>query len=277
MKASNLSINVPNKGCNKSCPYCVSNMSGGKEICKSTQNFYRNMRKVKLIVKNTGVNTIMLSGKGEPLLNMDDLFLITQEFADYPMEIQTNGILLRDGKIVAQLYEFSISTVAISVDSLSQLEWLKPVLKNLKSYEFNIRLTVNLVDEIMNNLSADYFLEYCKENYVNQISFREITIPVNYVSTASSLKTKEWVEKNVSANSFIRFMRTFNNLIKSKGIFVQKLAFGASIYMVEGVSFTYFDYCIQDSNDGDDIRSFIYWDDGHMSTTWYSSNHGRIF
>jgi hypothetical protein len=57
---------------------------------------------------------------------------------------------------------------------------------------------------------------------------------------------------------------------------VRRLPFGATIYDVEGISFTHFDYCVQDSNSDDEIRSLIYMEDGHMYTSWtYQSS--KIF
>ena len=49
--------------------------------------------------------------------------------------------------------------------------------------------------------------------------------------------------------------------------------------MVDGVSVSWFDNCIQETNvDSDEIRSLVYWEDGHLSTSWYgSSQYGRLF
>jgi hypothetical protein len=39
---------------------------------------------------------------------------------------------------------------------------------------------------------------------------------------------------------------------------------------VGGIAVTFFEYCVQDSNGEDDIRSLIYNQDGHLYTTWNS-------
>ena len=47
MRAQNLTISVPYKGCDKDCPYCVSKMTGYIESDEGA--FYGNMEKVSKI------------------------------------------------------------------------------------------------------------------------------------------------------------------------------------------------------------------------------------
>jgi hypothetical protein len=72
------------------------------------------------------------------------------------------------------------------------------------------------------------------------------------------------------------FLRQYYAYLQSNGMKIMRLPYGATLYMVEGVSCTHFDYCIQDSNNDNDIRSLIFHEDGHLSTSWYGSNYGRI-
>ena len=51
---------------------------------------------------------------------------------------------------------------------------------------------------------------------------------------------------------------------------IRKLPFGATVFDINGVSFTYFDYCVQESSNDETIRSLIYQEDGHLYTSWNS-------
>jgi len=50
--------------------------------------------------------------------------------------------------------------------------------------------------------------------------------------------------------------------------FVRSIPFGAKIYDINGISLTYFEYCIQESSSDSNIRSLIYREDGHLYTSW---------
>ena len=280
MKANSLSINVPFVGCNKRCPYCVSNMTGKVQQSNGIdiENFYRKLKKAKTVANHAQVNSIILTGKGEPLLNQDAISKVCGMFSEFPVEIQTNGKLLENTNVVDLLYKYGVDAVAISIDSRKQLDKLRDAIKYIRLIgNMTIRLTVNLVNDIMDNFTAESFIDYVRKIGVHQVSFREITVPSYAVETEESIKTQEWIKNNVSDKKFLQFMKGYNKLIKRKGVFIQSLPFGVSIYMIDKVSCTYFDYCIQDNNKGDDIRSLIYWEDGHMSCSWMGSNWGRIF
>lgn len=287
MKANSLSINIPYVGCNKICSYCVSSMTGKVQQSNDIdiENFYRKLKKAKTVANHAQVNSIILTGKGEPLLNQDAISKVCEMFSEFPIEVQTNGKLLRNKNVVDLLYKYGVDTVAISIDSKKQLDDSKKQLDSLKDAikyisligNITIRLTVNLVNDIMDNFTAESFIEHIRKIGVHQVSFREITIPNHAIDTKESIRTQKWIKNNVSDEKFLQFMNGYNNLIEKKGVFIQSLPFGASIYMIDEISCTYFDYCVQDSNNGEDIRSLIYWEDGHMSCSWYGSNYGRVF
>ena len=51
---------------------------------------------------------------------------------------------------------------------------------------------------------------------------------------------------------------------------VRKLPYGAVVYDIDGIAVTGFDYCVQDQNNNEDIRSLIFMEDGHVYTSWNS-------
>ena len=297
MKANNLSICIPNKKCDKNCPYCISKMTGqGAE--ENQEIFYSNLQKAKRMAELCGVTSIIVTGKGEPLLDMGSLLKIGEVFGkDFPLEVQTNGVRLSQFNVrnnLKELQKFGYNTIAISIDSPLQMNNMMYLTKAIKKLNlgFTIRFTINLTNEMLQRIkycsiqqtgerAINYFLKELgskeKEFGVDQVSFREITIPNRPLDNEESKEAVEWINNNVDLESIKIFKKDLNSLISRSGVFVRKLPFGASIYMINGISVTHFDYCIQESSYDEDIRSLIYWEDGHMSSSWYGSNYGRIF
>lgn len=241
--------------------------------------FYLNLRKARHMAEMAQVNSIVITGKTEPLLDMPAVEKVCRVFEDFPIEIQTNGILLNEN-VLNSLAFYKVSVIAVSMDNIKQFNDLKDIFKFIKSKGMTVRLTVNLVNELLLSKkfsSFSKYLAYCKENGVEQLSFREITIPNYSIDSEESKVTQRWIKKNVSEVETNKFISRYEKQLKSKGMHLYDLAFGASLYMLEGVSCTYFEYCVQDSHKEEDIRSLIYYEDGHMSSTWYGSNYGRIF
>ncbi len=72
------------------------------------------------------------------------------------------------------------------------------------------------------------------------------------------------------------FIDMYIQELAKNGQFQYKLPYGAMLYMYDDISVTYFNYCIQDNHNENDVRSLIFHEDGHLSTSWYGSNYGRI-
>ncbi len=73
MDSENLTICIPPERdgprCDKNCPYCISRMTG--YIDHNYHMVMRNIDKVKTAAKAARVYSVMLTGAGEPLLNLD--------------------------------------------------------------------------------------------------------------------------------------------------------------------------------------------------------------
>lgn len=276
MKATSLSISIPSEAtCKKNCPYCISKMTGKANV--DYVNFFRNLKKARKIADNADISCVIITGKTEPLqLENLEMFLdICKMFQDYPIEVQTNGTTLNQGAVLRTLNEARVNTVAVSVDNWNQMREQGEILNRLSKLGFNTRVTINLTENILSHSHWDY-VRICSYSGINQMSFRELTIPSNFVETNESREAINYI-RSVDLEKVRTFLEGFNNLILEEGTFVRNLPFGASIYMIDGISATVFRHCIQENSNEDDIRSLIYYEDGHMSTSWYSSNHGRIF
>ncbi len=283
MKANNLSISIPYKGCDKNCPYCVSKMTGYME--SNNELFKINIEKVRRIALTAGVTSVSITSKGEPTLNFEYVNFICQELRDFPLEIQTNGLsMLKNPTLVDRLSLAGIDIFALSMDKPSDFELLKPVMKRIKDLNKTVRVTLNVTDMLPNPKVIGFmdYIDYCKKYDIDQFSLRQITV-ANYTEIN---ETHEWIKKHVDSNTYYNQLiaqfteellsNSTDKILQYKFHFLGKLPYGAKLYDVDGISFTYFDYCIQDSNNGEDIRSLIYMEDGHVYSSW-SSKASRKF
>ena len=287
MKANSLSICIPSlKGeeffCNKDCPYCISKMTGMNPV--NTEFYTRNIIKAQYVAEAAQVTSVVLTGKTEPLTNMDMVLMMARRFHKFPLEVQTNGLLLTASKIKMLAYA-GINTVAISIDSWDQLDTLRGAIGLLREKPITVRLTINLTRDIL-RLSPEEVHYYelaatmvnkCREYGADQVSFRELTIPDHPIESEASKAAQAWISADLPAGWAKVFLASYDMLLQNKGLEVRSLPFGPKIYMLNGVSCTSFTHCIQEKPANDDIRSLIYYEDGHMSTMWYGSNYGRIF
>lgn len=288
MRASSLSISVPSPdsekfSCNKNCPYCISKMTG--LASHNPKAFYRNLqKKVPYLAQLAQVNSVIITGKTEPLMLGESLYDICEPVAHFPLELQTNGMLL-DDHTIDMLGQRGVNTIAISVDDMRQIRIFDKCAEACKRNGITLRATVNLTSKILQGSPevVDYkalaidIIDKFKNVGVEQVSFRKITIPDHAIDTAESLKAQEWIRSNICDEWVNTFLYGFDLLLKEKGCLISKLSFGANVYMFKGISCTTFGHCIQEENNSEDIRSLVYYEDGHMSASWYGSNYGRIF
>ncbi len=269
MKAQNLTISVPYKGCDKDCPYCVSKMTGyidTNELCID-----RNLEKVRKVAEAAQVSSVLLTGKGEPCLNPAWVNRFCRTFREYPIELQTNGLILlrelidspkKDGWLT-QLRSLGLSVLALSLDRLSDFEKFTPLFTYASGLNLIIRVTLNITKLISVHATAENILRLCHAAHINQLSFRQITVPNNAVLH----DTADWIHKNVSQDQYHGLVKQVTDM---KPRVIRKLPYGATIYDIGGIAVTWFDYCIQDDHGVDDIRSLIYLEDGHCYTAWDS-------
>jgi len=275
MKAQSLAICIPNYGCNKSCPYCISKLTGG--VAENNDLIYRNVDKVVKLATTSNVNSVILTGKGEPLLHMRAVMYFGEHFKDFPIEIQTNGLaLLAHREMIKTLYDSGVNVIAFSFDNISNFEKFKDVIADVQSLGMIVRVTFNVTDKyrapiVTDNIRLCTFIDLCKKHSVRQLSFRNITIPHNYndgnAPDKDAKKVVNWIKKNTER----RFYKALiDGVIAAKGNLIRKLAFDAQVIDIEGIAVTYFDYCLQDSHHEEDIRNIIFAEDGHCYTSWAS-------
>jgi len=274
MKAQSLAICVLNKGCNKNCPYCISKLTG-YDIANADL-IERNTNKVVKLATTASVSSVILTGKGEPLLNIDAIDYFGDKFVDFPIEVQTNGaLLLQNKRLIKTLYNCNVNVVAFSFDNIAQFEQFTEIIEGIQILGMVARVTFNVTDgymspEVATKIDLSDFITQCKQVGVSQLSFRNITIPHNFNSvcaTTEAWAAYSWIMGNTQKSFYYSLVHQLTALDAN---LIRSLAFGAKVYDVDGIAVTYFDYCLQDNHKEEDIRSLIFGEDGHCYSTWNS-------
>jgi hypothetical protein len=281
MKAQNLTISVPDNGCDKNCPYCVSKMTGRTE--PNVGLMRRNIEKVRSIAD---VSSVLFTGKGEPLLNWDELKFLMIEFKHLPIELQTNGLKLlelanarlRPPKTMLDtrlrgLIDCGLNVMAISIDRMEDFNTLRPVFDTVLEHGLILRIAVNISDMLITRPDAGMYVSAdVSERIVNaslevgahQLLLRRIAIPTGALES----KYTKWIDKHVPANMFDNIS---NALLRSLHVARPIRVYPhVKVYDYRGLSISLSDYCIQDSHGEGDLRSLIFQEDGHVYTSWNS-------
>jgi len=278
MRAQNLTISMPYMGCDKNCPYCVSKITGG--IQTNRDLMFRNANKTLNFARAAQVTSVMLTGKGEPFLNYGDVLHFTRMFSEFPMEIQTNGLWLSQrlsDYTMRNLYEAGMNVIAVSIDNphIAQCAKVGDIVREAHKYGMLVRVTFN-VTKLLNceeyPATFESLISICHNWGVNQMTCRNIVSPNHTEET----KQSKWIKEFVDVGMYDRIRDQMDKACKSKGFLVRVLPHGSKVYDYEGIAVSYSDYCIQDSNNTDDIRSLIYQEDGHLYTSW-NSNASILF
>jgi len=131
MKIQTFSVVVGGSACNAQCPYCVSKLTGCKrgliENQKAMDINKRNFNIACNFAKQSGVTTVLFTGKGEPMLFHHHIsrYIEMLEKWNFPfIELQTNGILLPDTSeyLLRDWYDGGLTTVCLSCASYSEKE-----------------------------------------------------------------------------------------------------------------------------------------------------------
>lgn len=271
MRAANLTISIPYMGCDKNCPYCVSKMTGYPKPNSGLMR--RNIDKVKTLAIAAQVTNVLITGKGEPTLNWNTLLEFIEKFQDWPLELQTNGLLLNKHLDKCNtLLIHGLDVVAISIDSLEQFTTFSDLFKRIQDLGMSTRVTLNVTNKIAKTISFNYLISLCKKHNVDQFLLRNIVAPTH----AQVSEYTKWIEENTSQEQYDTLVGQMNICLDKFGVFLRETEFGMKIYDYRGVSITKSDYCIQDSSGDNNIRSLIFMEDGHVYTNWYSKA-SRLF
>jgi hypothetical protein len=201
---------------------------------------------------------------------------VIDEFNEFPLELQTNGKHLKENpEKLTTLAMRGLNVLAISIDHTNGIYEYKELIKKAQELGMLVRYTFNLT-YWLELLSFEKLFEMCADVGIDQLSIREVSIPTDAIDAQRSIEAQNWIKKHVKQGEVSRIHTEMEATLVNHGRFLMPLPYGAKLYDLDGISVTWFDYCVQDSNEGDDIRSLIYQEDGHMYFTW-NSKASRLF
>ena len=129
----------PSLSCNARCPFCTYSLNNAREEADKSQEIFladtENYKKILFQFKEAGVNSIILTGGGEPLIN-PRLVEITNHIKklDLSWGMFTNGMLLNEGNI-NDLLSFSPRFIRISINAGSALSHKREYRIGMHTYE----------------------------------------------------------------------------------------------------------------------------------------------
>lgn len=272
MDIQSLSVVVPTKRCVNNCPFCVSKMHDSPY--ENEVNWVEHRRRLKF-ARDNNCNTMLITGTAEP--GQNKLFLGTllevNNNLDKPfrwIEFQTTGVFLED-EFLAILKLNGVSTISLSVSDLFDCENNMKIIGvpehlkfdlglkilQIKSFGFNVRLSLNLIDTFSGRNAKEIFDEL-KRLDVDQVTFREM-----YGDNNGSNESKWVLEHAIDMETLVNI----ENYIKENGTKLEKLPFGEWRYSVDGIS-TVLDSDCMAKDTVDVIKSLILRPNSKLYTKW---------
>jgi molybdenum cofactor biosynthesis enzyme MoaA len=272
--------------CNAKCPFCVSRMTGDvpERKCSTPEKINeRNLDKAIMAAKTGGATTALITGKGEPTLNTEQVMhYLRRVRAEFPfVEMQTNGLAimrLGDGakectSLLEAWYEAGLTTLAISI--VSHKEHVNRDLFGYAKLNHNVPLVIRRAHDagIMVRLACTMYdggvrtpddvealIMYCNDNSVEQLTLGPVAMP----ETPDDRSAGAWVAKHMLRDQEVKDVRDF--LVRA-GIPMTTLLSGTVIYDVDGVSVCLRE-CLSRCAGPDEVRSIIFYPNGRLMYDW---------
>ena len=281
MKIQTFTIVVGGNKCNASCPYCVSKLTGKSTCSDKIEDInIRNFHKACKFAKMSGVSTVLLTGKGEPLLYPDHItrYLKILEPYNFPfIELQTNGIEFEvlSGHLLEKWYKLGLTTISLSCVGLCPDDngeifgrnlRLAENIKMLHNFGFSVRVSCIMLKSCIDSISTIIdFTKWCKENKVEQFTVRPVTnIKYSDCDTDAKHKIYNWINEHKLDKSDINKIKEYFDV---NAIILLDLAHGARVYDYKGQNLS-ISNCLTESTNPDDIRQLIYYQNGRLMYSW---------
>jgi molybdenum cofactor biosynthesis enzyme MoaA len=280
MNIQSLSIAVP-AGCPNKCQFCVARMNHEDYVNQIEENMrfrdlYKRDYKDRLaFARDNGCNSLMFSGNGEALMNRRFMEMVSDlnDGLDKPfriLELQTSGVTLDDEVLRWLRNTIKVSTISLSLSSLSSdknqeynatPEKVKVDIKHLcseiKRYDFNLRISLNMTDDFNGVNIADLF-QQLKALGADQVTFRKL-----YTSGQDTPQDR-WIGQHAVEGSF---WPNLNRYVAEKGRKLERLPFGAIRYSVHEISAVVDDDCMS-TDTKEDIKYLVLRQNCKLYTKW---------
>lgn len=283
MRFKLFSVVVGTEACVASCPFCVSS-----EPCNTLNKIppvlnVRNLRIGANLANRSGVDTVMLTSRGEPTLFPDTISNILSELkpSAFPfVELQTNALPLASNwekyaSYLDEWYYLGLTTIAISVvsyDAETNRQIYTPhkdsymdlpgLIKRLHTKGFSVRLTCICCKGIMDiPQEVVKFLQFAKDNQVEQVTLR----PLNEEYRRQS--AHDWIEEHKLT---LEQKLAITSLLETEGTPVLVIDRVGTVYDFYGQNVCFsvpLTINTRDTNP-DNGRQLIYFPDGHLRYEW---------
>jgi len=283
MKFKTFSIIAGNAACNARCPYCVSKMTPRQGInLEEAKINWRNFEIGARLAKQSGIDTVMITGKGEPLLFPGQItdYLDALKRFEFPfIELQTNGILISEQKekydeFLKDWYNKGLTIPSISIAHYDneknrqiflphkkQYPDLSELISKFHDFGYSVRLACVLLDGFIDSSSQlEKLVNFSKENKVEQLTIR----PVNKPVLTHDNSVYDYVSKNYLKGEQEKEMRDY---LERKGEPILELPFGGIVYDISGQNVCFTNSLTHDKNP-DKTRQLIFFPDGHLRYDW---------
>ena len=281
MNVQSLSVVVPNNNCINNCKFCVSHMHPENYKNQMDDNlpffdlYLKDYLKRLDFAQRNGCNTVMLTGNSEPQQNRKFLtyFGLFMQLMKHPfdwIEMQTTGALLDNNYLRFLRNHVGVNIISLSVSSFDQFQNqeiigcpvqinLEELCKNIKKYDFSLRLSLNLSDAFA-NYSPEELFSICYEEFLAD----QVTLRVLY-SNSNDTPQSKWVSQHAMNSDKIK---EINSFIKTYGTVLGKLPYGATKYSYNDMSIVLDDDCMGKRNDNDAYKYLILRPDCKLYSSW---------
>ena len=281
MNVQSLSVVVPNNNCINNCKFCVSHMHPENYKNQMDDNlpffdlYLKDYLKRLDFAQRNGCNTVMLTGNSEPQQNRKFLtyFGLFMQLMKHPfdwIEMQTTGALLDNNYLRFLRNHVGVNIISLSVSSFDQFQNqeiigcpvqinLEELCKNIKKYDFTLRLSLNL-SYAFANYSPEELFSTCYEEFLAD----QVTLRVLYSSSNDTPQSK-WVSQHAMNSDKIK---EINSFIKTYGTVLGKLPYGATKYSYNDMSIVLDDDCMGKRNDNDAYKYLILRPDCKLYSSW---------
>lgn len=293
IKFQTFSVLAGTAACNARCDFCVSKMTPAQGVEEKRSDInYDNLQTACRLAERCGVTTALITGKGEPTLFPEDVSTYARELSSYfPLiELQTNAMnFLRKKdkyKDYLKIWKLNgLTTIIISVvhykdernrevycDSRSPVMGgekdrfdyppLEETIKYLHEFGYSVRLGVVGCDGYIDSPSElQSMIEFCKDNKVEQLTWRPVTIPED------NIQDKQVADATRKMSISVEQHQKIDTWVKLNGTEVMHLAHGAKVYDVQGQNLC-LSSCLTHRGDQEEQRQLIYFTDAKIRYSW---------
>lgn len=282
MKIQTFTIVAGTKACNAKCPYCVSKMtpSQGLDLEPAKVNWL-NFEKACRLSQINNVSTVLITGKGEPLLFPEQItkFLEQMKSFNFPLiEIQTNALSFGyDFKkclpYLKKWRKLGLSTIAISIVHYKKeknKEIFTPnsdyidlgnVISNLHGLGYSVRLSCIMLKGFIDSVDGlKELIEFSKKNKVEQLTARSVIAP----DKSENKDVWDYASKHALSRGQILDITEYFEKNATK---LMTLDHGGLVYDYEGQNICLTD-CLTIKSSSEELRQLIFFPDGHLRYDW---------